>query len=527
MEIESSQPPRRNSALTPQISASTTAPEYKNNENHHKIAQILKQLPPPQELTATVIKEAKALTPAQQAKLKVETQLYRVILKAGGLEFPANSPVALKKGQVLTLSMSAQNKLSIQNLNTANQHTLNEALKNLTPKQAHLASLLNALQHIHQFIPTNTAHTPQQTLQTQLKNASSELFSNLPQLSQLKQTGKMRQAVEQSGVFHENKLKQINHSPMPTTMSANKTHLKHQLDDHSRFFKAFTKKTPDLSQVVAKSKTPSLATDLKSLLKAFSNTLHEIEQNKPKAKQTTSNTEQNKAIVQPATENLKASKSIIKTLSGKINSSPHPPPNQREYSELKNATILTPEIILKQKKNLKPKANIEIGQANEKTSAALLKQVNASLARIQFNQVSTLSQQHNLSAETPSGNQWFFDLPINTGSRIDVTHVRIQDEEPEQNKESANKEKRWQVDLAFDLHELGKLHVELVLTGQVATSVLWVEHEQSYKIINPHINQLKRNLEDLGLTVENLLCRTGKPAINKSRISHQLIDITT
>ena len=538
MEIESSPPARQNQPLAPQKSARTDTPHSKHSENLNKIAQILKQLPTPQQLTATAITDAKALTPAQQAKLKIDIQLYRVTLKAGGFEFPANSPVPLKKGQMLTLSMSAQNKLSIQTINTHNQDTLRDALKNLSPKQEKLASLLSSLQQIHQFTPTSPAPTNRQALQTQLKNAAAELFSNLPKLTELKQPGIMRQVIQQSGIFHENTLKQAKPPAYPTKTPRTETNLKQQTDSQPRSLQGHTHKTSS-SAHPANAKLSALAPDLKSLLKTFSNTLEEIERKNPNTKkkspvETTlssnepaSKTKQKNGIELSSAGKLSTTDAIIKTVTSKANSNTAPQQNLTGYNDLKNTAIPSPEMILKQKKTIKPKSPIEAGQANEKITAALLKQVNASLARIQFNQVSTLSHQNNLSAETTTGNQWFFDLPINTGSGIEVVHIRIHDEEAEQNSRDVSREKRWQVDLAFDLNELGHLHVELVLIGQVATSVLWVEHDQGFKKINPHIDKLKSNLEEIGLTVETLLCRTGKPTISKSRISSQLIDITT
>lgn len=538
MEIESSPPARRNQPLAPQKSVRTGTPHSKHGENLNKIAQILKQLPAPQQLTATVTTDAKALTPAQQAKLKVEMQLYRVTLKAGGFEFPANSPVHLKKGQMLTLSMSAQNKLSIQTINTQNQDTLREALKNLTPRQEKLTSLLNSLQQIHQFIPTSPAHTNRQALQAQLKNAAAELFSNLPQLTELKQPRIMRQVIQQSGIFHENTLKQANRLPYPTKIPGTETNLKQQTNDHPHSLQGRAH-TRSSSTHPANAKLSALPPDLKNLLKTFSNTLKEIERKNPStkkkslaetalsSKEPASKTKQKNTIETPSAGKLSTADAVIKTITSKTNSSTAPQQNPAGYNDPKNVAIPSPEILLKQKKIIKPKSLTEAGQANEKTTAALLKQVNASLARIQFNQVSTLSHQNNLSAETTTGNQWFFDLPINTGSGIEVVHIRIHDEEPEQNRENLSREKRWQVDLEFDLNELGHLHVELVLIGQVATSVLWVEHDQGFKKINRHIDQLKSNLEEIGLIVETLLCRTGKPTISKSQISSRLIDITT
>lgn len=160
---------------------------------------------------------------------------------------------------------------------------------------------------------------------------------------------------------------------------------------------------------------------------------------------------------------------------------------------------------------------------------SLLKQVNASLARIQFNQLHTLLNLVQANPGDPATPQSSLqtEIPIHlSDGSIDVVQLTIE-EEAHADEQDPNKQKQWKINLRFDFEELGLVHIQLILFNDEASATIWAEQKQSVTAFSKHIEKLNDGLQKIGLTVNETQCLLGMPLISKTRIDQNLVDIKT
>lgn len=184
-------------------------------------------------------------------------------------------------------------------------------------------------------------------------------------------------------------------------------------------------------------------------------------------------------------------------------------------------------------------ADIPISTTNSLASSeqrvdVLLKQLSnqllASLARTQLNQLETLAARQ---ANTPDNqgpvNSWTMELPIVHGKNIDNLELRIDQDliEDEDQGETADGKKLWTVMLAFDLHNLGKMNVQLKVVEKSVSAVVWSQLENTHREVKQQVKSLSQSLEKVGVNVKHVDCQLGLPPKNNLPIYQQLVDVRT
>ena len=518
-------------------SSSSTGPTPSQSTRLASLDRLIQQLPPQQKhVIATVQANSTPVSKAEQANLTTQSQIYQVLLKVGGLEFKATSTVALLKGQKIELEINPLKGLEIKRISIDKAALLNDALKLLTPKQESLQHLFSLLSQ--QQLPLTHPTTKQEaSVQQQLKAAVSRLLTNTPPVQSLQTPKHLQQALKLSGNFHENQLKQLSQ----------------QLNGQ-----AGTPRHKTASNTPSRPENPhsfprnAIGQDLKGRLKSFESELKQLKQsikistpNENTQKITPVDAKDSKQVLQVKTDTSKAS-----ATKGGPKPSPSESTSQKETTKLLNAalsptvktTAMPPRLPFAlrsapyfQNNNTTTPPQPSAMQSSPqrvfaKDSAeglieTLIRQTQGALAKIQLNQVASLSQANQPAAETTANQQWFFEVPVNTGTQVETVSIFIEEEKESKTEEDNKKEKRWQVNLGFDLENFGKLHVTLTLVGESASSTIWVEQGDVYHTVQPQLSTLQTRLEALGINVEKLDCRIGLPAHNKTEVHSQLIDI--
>ena len=159
----------------------------------------------------------------------------------------------------------------------------------------------------------------------------------------------------------------------------------------------------------------------------------------------------------------------------------------------------------------------------------LSRQLLSSIARTQLNQLESLNarQSRNIDNQTPI-NSWVTEIPIVNGEQIDNLRLRIEQETLEQSKDN-NEEKQilWTVMLAFDLHALGKMNVQLKILKGTVSAIVWSAQEKTHAQVKQHIKELSNNLKKVGVSVSKIECQQGLPPNNASPLLQQLVDVRT
>jgi flagellar hook-length control protein FliK len=142
----------------------------------------------------------------------------------------------------------------------------------------------------------------------------------------------------------------------------------------------------------------------------------------------------------------------------------------------------------------------------------LLKEAEATHARVQLNQVSMLKDPESVS--TP--NLWLFDVPVKDKERIELLQVRV-----EQHKHNAEELEGdiWEVQLRLDTEQLGPLQAMISLHEQDVKVQLTAQWPDTASLLEVSIDELTNNLSGLGVTVSHMDCQCGEVA----PVSHQLV----
>jgi hypothetical protein len=152
------------------------------------------------------------------------------------------------------------------------------------------------------------------------------------------------------------------------------------------------------------------------------------------------------------------------------------------------------------------------------------RQLLASLAKTQLNQLETLRQRNKNTNEPAGTNSWTLEIPIMNGKQADNMELHIQEESDSDDK--PNKQKKWRVMLNFDLHKLGKMSVELVVINTSVSAIIWSELKYAHQQVQNEIDSFKKGLEKIGVNVNKIECRIGIPEKRDKNLS-PLVDVRT
>jgi hypothetical protein len=154
----------------------------------------------------------------------------------------------------------------------------------------------------------------------------------------------------------------------------------------------------------------------------------------------------------------------------------------------------------------------------------LLKEAESTTTKIQLNQLGMTRE-----AESPTSNVWMLDVPLKDKQQIDLLQMRI-----EQNKHNPFEEEGdiWQVDLRIDTLNLGPINASISMHDNDVKVVIKAQQPASSELLNENMSLLHENLTALGVTVSHLncLCEQSDTDINtqllKQKLVESLVDIS-
>jgi hypothetical protein len=157
--------------------------------------------------------------------------------------------------------------------------------------------------------------------------------------------------------------------------------------------------------------------------------------------------------------------------------------------------------------------------------AQLSKLLQSGLARIQLNQLDGAVSRHTGADPQLQVPAWVLELPLaNRHGHSDNLQLRI--EQRHQQHESRTRV-QWNVQIAFDLHELGKIAATLAIVDKNVAATVWAEQANTHASVREKIDYLRAGLESVGVRVTEMQCRLGLPPERSTLISQQLVDLHT
>lgn len=164
--------------------------------------------------------------------------------------------------------------------------------------------------------------------------------------------------------------------------------------------------------------------------------------------------------------------------------------------------------------------------------AAMQQLVDRSLARIQTQQYRSLNSQI-LDPATPQ--QWHLDIPLRLPEGYGNLYLQLFEPrvppEPEKDREKkqarSSRKNRWRVFMELTLDEMGALAAEISVLEDNLQVTLWAEKGDLRQRANAHLLKLRQDLEQQGLTVQELRCSQNPPPAQKMRLDYALIDVKT
>lgn len=345
----------------------------------------------------------------------------------------------------------------------AARHIIRQGLREALPQQQPVRQLVLLLQQVTQQIPRQQAPELIQRLE--------QLQRQFPNAEQMQHPAPVKQAIENSGVFLESKLVRFAMAKLSAALSA-------------------------VPKPSAEPNVLSTGRELQSDVKLSSHALIELINKLTAVKQTaqTSTSNASAELNNPVDESL-----LVYTNKPTISAN--------KAHSLQSSSDNNLDIMLRQ----------------------LSRQLLATIARTQLNQLESVANRQSNSADNQGPvNSWVTEIPIVHGRQVDNLVLRIDQYSPEEsNKQQEQTKKLWTVMLAFDLHTLGKMNVQLKILDQSVSATVWSAHEQTHTQVQRHINMLTNNLQKIGVTVKHVECQLGLPPEHKCPLYQQLVDVRT
>ncbi len=66
------------------------------------------------------------------------------------------------------------------------------------------------------------------------------------------------------------------------------------------------------------------------------------------------------------------------------------------------------------------------------------------------------------------------------------------------------------MNLAFDLPGLGPVQARVAVLGEQVSTTFWAEQASTTQAFDSHLETLRQNLQQAGLGIGELVCRTGQ-----------------
>mgnify|MGYP003627096109 CR=1 FL=1 len=164
--------------------------------------------------------------------------------------------------------------------------------------------------------------------------------------------------------------------------------------------------------------------------------------------------------------------------------------------------------------------------SQELSTGQLLKLLAGMIHKLQFNQLNSLMQS-NSGAESALQQTWFFELPLfNPNQTIQTFNFRLDKEQKESMNEhdAGENELQWKLLLSFDLASLGPVYVQVTLSNNTISPVLWADQQSTLALLEKESGYFKSQLENIGLNVNDILCQKGQPSSKQTQLDRHLVD---
>lgn len=180
---------------------------------------------------------------------------------------------------------------------------------------------------------------------------------------------------------------------------------------------------------------------------------------------------------------------------------------------------------------LRPPAELSQKQLRAQLVMLMHQYTLGSLAKIQLQQIHSVSQQLNQADQAQPLPSWQFELPIRHGQEVHPLHIQLEQkwiEDPEEKDTGTSRRLRqWNIMLGFDLPQLGHFYAHLGLLGEQLTIRFWAEREPTLQAARAKLDSLRTQFEQEGIEVVQLQCVPGLPPSQKMSIHYALVDVKT
>lgn len=488
-------------------------------------ASALQQLPRGTALTAIV--QSSVSAGQQQANLQTQqgrTSLFNTLLEINGQKVQTQSNQAFTPGQTLKVEVTGNAAIRIlESINRPGNESLNQpllqiqqGLRQSLPIQQNSAVLLNNLIPLFKLLSNNQYN--------EVKAQIRALLATVPNFKELSNPTTLRQSVTQSGSFFENSLRQIH------TLLQQQTAQQSAANPNKNQPTAATPNKVNQEQLMTAlrenlqvgKQLDKLATqDFKAqLLKLASNLI-------PLAARSDASPGNNPAEAALIHRILGALPGTKGNLTAASNQSSLPLSNLPITTQIQQL-LLNPALFTGQQQAPQQGNTPATNQSMDLAVSTVLRQIAATLARVQSNQLQSLAAPRSDADGSTLINNWNIEIPVFLEGQFKPIQLQIREERHPSSTETENtKNRQWKITLGFDFEELGEFFATLSIIDNSVSATFWSEQADTLKRISNELQHLNKSLNKLGLNVEELECRRGKPIFQETRLDQQLVDIKT
>lgn len=182
---------------------------------------------------------------------------------------------------------------------------------------------------------------------------------------------------------------------------------------------------------------------------------------------------------------------------------------------------------------LMQKQPAELNQKQLRTQLVLLlhQYTLGSLAKIQLQQIHTLSHQLTQNDQPQPTQSWQMEVPVRHGQEVHPLTIHLEQqwvEDPnESNRKDTKRIRQWNVMLGFDLPDVGRFYAQLALLNEQLSIKFWAEQEQTLQRARTQLDDFKNQLEQQGIHLTSLQCMAGLPPMPKMSLNYSLVDVKT
>ncbi len=475
-----------------------------------------------------------------------QLKLLEVNVKGKTVVTYTDKPVS--QGENLLLKMAGTNRLTVIDTRVSQRPADNsdteqaravvrDALRTALPNQQGLQKVLTALQQVHQLTPPQK----RDLMPPPLQNAVQKVLSQLPKLQELSQPAGVKNALRNSGVQWEAKLANQTTITKPVSSDLNTSPQKNDVapltSGGRQQNRANTGSTPadQLMRSATRLRASNTSNPGRNIYTANSGRNINTPLHSPGTSARTQTSGQAGALNNDIKANLL---NVLARTAPLLEKPPmtNTPGLDRLFAA--NPKSGNPDLVLQQLlQNIgagkKVGSSGDSDQAHRATRNQLTQIIHqyilASLAKVQMQQLHSLSHQH-LSPEASQATQsWLMELPFKFGNDIHSVEVRIDDEWREQEDAEGDKQKvrQWEVMLSFELPEMGNFYAHLKVIDDTVSAKLWAEQTLTFIKTQKQIKLLREQLSNNGIEVKELQCFQGQPDKKELQLGYSLVDIRT